>query len=176
MSFLIESLIERLNEESGISLATTDVKVECVDGSIEIYIWNQLLIVIDDAEASMVNDEAFADEVWDLIIEDFFDIRERLIELKLLALNEDHLPDLAPNLMSLLEKQKVDSKLLSSLEFIFEDISSADKDFGLPKVGLCFTDYENVRVLVPVDISKRPYHFDPTVIAEEFDKRFKSKV
>jgi len=176
MSFLIESLIERLDEETGISLAASEVKAECVDGGIEIYVWGQLLIVADDAEADMLEDESFADEIWDLIIDEFYDVREKLIELKLLALNADHLPELTPKLLTLLEAQKVDKKILSSLDYIFEDISSADKDFGLPKVGLCFTDYEGIRVLVPVDIAKRPYHFDPTVIAVEFDKRFKAKV
>lgn len=176
MSFLIESLIERLDEETGISLAKSEVKTISVDGGIEIYVWGQLFIVADDAESDMVEDEGFADEVWDLIMDEFYDVREKLIELKLLALNADHLPELTPKLLNLLEAQKVEAKVLNSLDFSFEDISSADKDFGLPKVGLCFTDYEGIRVLVPVDISKRPYHFDPAAIAKEFDKRFKTKV
>lgn len=176
MSFLIESLIERLDEETGISLSKSDLKVESVDGGIEIHVWNQLLVVVDDVDADMVDDESVADDVWDLLTDEFYDVREKLIELKLDALNSDYLPDLSPKLLSLLEAQKVDRKLLNNLDFIFEDISSADKDFGLPKVGLCFTDYEGVRVLVPVDISKRPYNFDPAVIASEFDKRFKTKV
>jgi hypothetical protein len=176
MSFLIESLIERLDEETGISLAASEVKATGVDAGIEIYVWGQLLLLVDDAGDDMLDDEGFADEVWGLIMDEFYDVREKLIELKLLALNADHLPELTPKLMTLLEAQKVDRKILNALDFSFEDISSADKDFGLPKVGLCFTDYEGIRVLVPVDISKRPYHFNPETIAKEFDQRFKAKV
>ena len=176
MSFLIESLIERLNDETGISLANSEVKATSVDGSIEIYIWGQLLIIADDADSDMLEDEGFAAEVWDLMTDEFYDVREKLIELKLAALNTDYLPTLTPQLMPLLEAQKVDKKVLDNLDFTFEDISSADKDFGLPKVGLCFTDYEAVKVLVPVDVAKKPYNFDPVVIATEFNIRFKAKV
>jgi hypothetical protein len=176
MSFLIESLIERLDDETGISLANSEIEATCVDGSIEIYVWNQLLIIADDVDSDMLEDEGFASEVWELMTDEFYDVREKLIELKLASLNTDHLPTLAPQLISLLETQKVDKKVLENLDFSFEDISSIDKDFGLPKVGICFTDYEAVKVLVPVDISKKPYNFDPATIAKEFDVRFKAKV
>jgi hypothetical protein len=103
-------------------------------------------------------------------------VREKLVELKLDALNADYLPGLSAELMVLLEAQKLDKKLLNMLDILFEDISSADKDFGLPKVGVRFTDFEGVKVVVPVDISKLPYNFDAKSIAIEFDKRFKTKV
>lgn len=176
MSFLVESLCERLDEETGISLANSEVKATYANGGIEIYLWDQLLLVIDDVDEDALSDEAFAEEAWDIILDEFYDVREKLVELKLASLNADYLPALSTDLMSLLQAQKLDSKLLSMLDILFEDISSADKDFGLPKVGVRFTDFEGVKVVVPVDISKRPYNFDAKAIAIEFDKRFKSKV
>jgi hypothetical protein len=176
MSFLVESLLERLDEETGISLANTEVKATYANGGIEIYLWNQLLLLIDDVEEDALEDDSFAEEVWDIILDEFYDIREKLVELKLASLNADYLPALSTDLMTLLEAQKLDKKLLNILDILFEDISSADKDFGLPKVGVRFTDFEGVKVVVPVDISKKPYNFDAKIIATEFDKRFKSKV
>jgi hypothetical protein len=176
MRFLVESLKERLDEETGISLANTEVKTTYANGGVEIYLWDQLLVLIDDVEETALEDDAFAEEVWDIILDEFYDVREKLVELKLASLNADHLPALSTDLMALLEGQKLDSKLLSMLDILFEDISSADKDFGLPKVGVRFTDFEGVTVVIPVDISKKPYHFDAKAIATEFDKRFKSKV
>lgn len=176
MSFLVESLQERLDEETGISLANTEVKTTYANGGVEIYLWNQLFLVIDDVEEEALEDDAFAEEVWDIILDEFYDVREKLVELKLASLNADYLPALSADLMTLLEAQKLDSKLLNMLDILFEDISSADKDFGLPKVGVRFTDFEGVKVIVPVDISKKPYHFDAKAIAVEFDKRFKTKV
>ncbi|HSZ71477.1 MAG TPA: hypothetical protein VK750_02300 [Cytophagaceae bacterium] len=176
MSFLVESLRERLDEETGISLANTEVKATYANGGIEIYLWDQLFLIVDDIEEEALTDDAFAEEVWDIILDEFYDVREKLVELKLASLNADYLPGLSAELLVLLEAQKLDRKLLNMLDILFEDISSADKDFGLPKVGVRFTDFEGVQVIVPVDISKKPYNFDAKSIALEFDKRFKTKV
>ena len=45
MSFLVESLQERLDEETGISLANTEVKTTYANGAIEISLWNQLFLL-----------------------------------------------------------------------------------------------------------------------------------
>jgi hypothetical protein len=132
-------------------------------------------LLIDDVAEEALGDDSFVEEVWDIILDEFYDVREKLVELKLGALNADYLPALSADLMTLLEAQKLDEKLLSILDILFEDISSADKDFGLPKVGVRFTDFEGVEVIVPIDISTQPYQFDAKKIALEFDKRFKSK-
>jgi len=62
---------------------------------------------------------------------------------------------------------------LAILDFEFIDISSKDKDMGLPNVALRITDFEKVECDYPVDISKSPVTLDEKKIAEGFLKKYR---
>jgi hypothetical protein len=171
MSLFVDSLLERLDEETGISLSKSEVKVELNNDELSVFIWNQLLLDVADASDDLLEDEDFFHEFWELLTEEYYDVREKLIELKLASLNEEYLTALSKDLTPLLQNMIVDKKVFSNVDFTFVDISSADKDYGLPKVGLRITDFENLKVVVPVDIKVKPHQFDAKVIATEFDKK-----
>jgi len=173
MNILTEKLVELAEDEAGIKLQEKEVELLVEDSDLVIKIWGEELIATEFIDESDYEDEDFANELVEAIKEEYYDFRERLIEMKLASLNLNYADILKEKVVELLTKAKVDASLVAILDFEFIDISSKDKDLGLPNVALRITDFEKVECNCAVDISKANPTFDEKKIAEEFLKKYR---
>jgi len=173
MNILTEKLVELAEDEAGIKLQEKEVELLVEDSDLVIKIWGEELIATEFIDENDYEDEDFANELVDAIKEEYYDFRERLIEMKLASLNLNYADILKEKILELLTKAKVDASLVAILDFEFIDISSKDKDLGLPNVALRITDFEKVECNCAVDISKPDPTFDEKKIAEEFLKKYR---
>ena len=173
MNILTEKLVELAEDEAGIKLQEKEVELLVEDSDLVIKIWGEELIATEFIDESDYEDEDFANELVEAIKEEYYDFRERLIEMKLASLNLNYADVLKEKVVELLTKAKVDASLVAILDFEFIDISSKDKDLGLPNVALRITDFEKVECNCAVDISKTNPTFDEKKIAEEFLKKYR---
>ena len=173
MNTLTEKLLELAEEEAGIRLHQKDVELTVEDSDLVISVWGEELIATEYIDEDDFNDEAFAEEITGAIKEEYYDFRERLIEMKLASLNLNFIEPLKEKILPLLESAKVEQRLLDMLDFEFVDVSSADKDHGLPNVALRITDFEKVECNCIVDISHTPAVFDEKKLAADFLKKYR---
>ena len=172
MNTLTEKLIELAEEEAGIKLTEKDITLEVEGEDLIIKIWGEEIIATEYIDESDFEDEDFADEIVAAIKEEYYDFRERLCELKIASLNQ-HIDSLRGKIIPILKSSKVDTRLLEMLDFEFVDISSIDKDTGLPSVALRITDFEKVECNCTVDISKSNNIFDEKKFADDFLKKYR---
>lgn len=173
MNILTEKLVELAEDEAGIKLQVKEIELVVEDSDLVIKIWGEELIATEYIDDNDFEDEDFAYELIGAVKEEYYDFRDRLIEMKLASLNLAHSDLLKEKVIDILSKSKVDSTLLAILDFEFIDISSKDKDMGLPNVALRITDFEKVECDYPVDISKSPVVLDEKKIAEGFLKKYR---
>ena len=173
MNILTEKLVELAEDEAGIKLQEKEVELLVEDSDLIIKIWGEELIATEFIDENDYEDEDFANELVDAIKEEYYDFRERLIEMKLASLNLNYADILKEKIVELLIKAKVDASLVAILDFEFIDVSSKDKDLGLPNVALRITDFEKVECNCSVDISKTEPTFDEKKIADEFLKKYR---
>lgn len=173
MNILTEKLVELAEDEAGIKLQEKEVELLVEDSDLIIKIWGEELIATEFIDENDYEDEDFANELVDAIKEEYYDFRERLIEMKLASLNLNYADILKEKIVELLIKAKVDASLVAILDFEFIDVSSKDKDLGLPNVALRITDFEKVECNCAVDISKTEPAFDEKKIADEFLKKYR---
>ena len=160
MNILTEKLIELAEEEAGIKLRENEIELVVEESDLILKIWGEELIATEFIDESDYNDEAFADELMGAIKDEYYDFRERLIEIKLASLNLTHSDFLKAKVVEILSKSKVDSSLLAILDFEFMDVSSKDKDQGLPNVALRITDFEKIECFFFFFITKVPVVLD----------------
>ncbi len=173
MNILTQKILEFAEDEAGIKLAEKEIDLLVEDSDLVIQIWGEELIATEFIDEDDYNDADFADELIGAIKEEYYDVRDRLIEMKLTSLNSAYIADLKEKVIGLLTTSKVDSNLLEILDFDFVDISSKDKDQGLPVVALRITDFEKVECDYPVDIAKAILDLDEKKIAEFFLKKYR---
>ncbi|MBC7450109.1 MAG: hypothetical protein H7259_01325 [Cytophagales bacterium] len=173
MNTLTEKLLELAEEEAGIKLQAKDITLTVEDSDLIIGIWGEELIATEYIDEEDFNDEDFAEEITEAIKEEYYDFRERLIEMKLASLNLNYIEVLKGKIIPILESAKVEKRLLEMLDFEFIDVSSADKDIGLPTVALRITDFEKVECNCTIDVSKNPAVFDEKKLANDFLKKYR---
>ena len=173
MNILTEKLIELAEEEACIKLRENEIELVVEESDLILKIWGEELIATEFIDESDYNDEAFADELMGAIKDEYYDFRERLIEIKLASLNLTHSDFLKAKVVEILSKSKVDSSLLAILDFEFMDVSSKDKDQGLPNVALRITDFEKIECFCPVDITKVTVVLDEKKIADDLLKKYR---
>lgn len=135
-------LLETIEDESGIALKPDDLKIELEEGQLLIQVWEETLLELEEINPEQLNEEDSARELTEIVMEEFYDIRESLIELRLLSLNNAVLPAIREEIFELFQKKNIPAKVLNVADLEFIDISTPDKDSGLPTVALRFTDYE----------------------------------
>ncbi|MFN8415579.1 MAG: hypothetical protein U0U66_04525 [Cytophagaceae bacterium] len=171
MNTVTEKLIERFEDETGIPLTTKELSVSIEEDALIINIWGQEMIALDAEGLEDLDSDDTAEEIWDSISDEFYDVREQLIELKLAALNTKYISDLQTQVLTALQQTKMKAKMLDALDFEFMDVSDADKDFGYPKVALRVTDFEQLECFIPIDVKQNPLQLDAKKVVDEVQKK-----
>lgn len=173
MNTLTEKLMELAEEEAGIKLQEKDIELVVEGSDLIISIWGEELIATEYIDEDDFKDEEFAEEIATAIKDEYYDFRERLSEMKIDSLNLNYIDVLREKIIPILQAAKVEPRLIDMLDFEFIDVSSIDKDQGLPSVALRITDFEKVECNCPVDISKNPVVFDEKKLASDFLKKYR---
>lgn len=171
MNTVTEKLIERFEDETGISLTAKELSINVEEDTLIINIWGQELMALDAEGLEDLDSEDTAEEIWDSICDEFYDVREELISLKLASLNAMYVSELQHQVFTSLQQTKMKTKMLDALDFEFMDVSDADKDFGYPKVALRVTDFEQLECFIPVDVKQHPLQLDAKKVVDEVQKK-----
>lgn len=171
MNTVTEKLLELFEEETGIRIASEHVSIELDNDDIVLFIWDEECIRIEAKASDDVDSEATAERLLAALYDEYFDIREHLIEIKLDALRATALEPLQTAVVEKLQSSTMTAKVLDALDFDFMDVSDADKDFGSPKLALRVTDFEKFECFIPVSASEYPLQLDSTTILKEIYKK-----
>lgn len=175
---LKSKIITTVLDETGIRLHPKDLQISAANNLLVLKLWNSELIKKKyQSEKSLESDE-FAEDLLTDLFDEYYDIREKIIEVKKQELNDTYLKDITDRLKGNLKKNKVNEAMLDSLEFEFIDYVSTksgvlNSDWGLPAIGLRVTDFEGVDYFYTIDINKDPMVLDEKLITEELMKRIR---
>lgn len=180
MKLILERLIESVEEETGIKLTSRDFQVTGDSGELNVSIWGNSVLEMSYEDGELENDD-FAEEVVEELFREHYDLKGKIVELKLDQLNEDLLPDLSEKILSKLEENKVDERLLDILDFEFMDMgyiqgnfsSPGDEEWDYPQISLRVTDYEDFEHYINID----PYKsLNEEAICAEIIKKIRGKI
>lgn len=178
MKGLKSKIITTVLDETGIRLHPKDLQISTNDNMLVLKLWNNELIKKKyQSEKSLESDE-FVEDLLTELFDEYFDIREKIIEIKKQELNDAFREDISKKVFEHLKKHQIREGFLNSLDFEFTDIVSTksnilNKDWGLPIIGLRITDFEGVDYFHPIDINKEPLVLDDKAISEDLMKRIR---
>jgi len=183
MKVIREKLIDAVQDETGIKLTSNDFKITAESGTLGVSLWDSELLELPYEEEDL-NDEDFAEEVVQELFKEHFDLREKIIELKLDDLNSVHLPNISDVIIEKLEKHKVDEKILDVLDFEFVDLgynngnftTPGDEEWNYPPMALRVTDFEDLEHYINIDPYKEPSALSYDSICNEIVKKIRGKI
>ena len=149
MKVIIERLIESVEDETGIKLTSRDFQITADSENLKVVLWNQELLEMPQYDGDL-EDEDFAEDVIDELFTEHYDLREKIVEIKLNQFNGQQLPALKEKVIDFLQKNKVEKRLLDILDLEFMDMgyiqgnfsSAADEEWDYPQIALRVTDFE----------------------------------
>lgn len=183
MKLIKERLIASVVDETGIRLTAKDLQITADSGDLKVTLWDNELLNLSYEDGDLEDDD-FAEEVVDELFHEHYDLREKIVELKLEDLNSDYLPAISDGILSLLEASKVDERLLDVMDFEFVDLgynlgnfsNASDEEWNYPHIALRVTDFEDLEHFIPVDPYKDPSNLDLKTISSEIIKKIRGKI
>jgi hypothetical protein len=181
MKVLKNKVIEAVSDETGIRLNPLDLNIIAEDNNLVIRLWDEELLNSEYEDESELQDEEYAEEITSQLFEEYYDLRERLIEMKIDHLNTKYLPELNASLIEKLRKNKVVESVIEVLDFEFIDlnasttaITSDGRDY--PLIALRITDFEDIEHNIKIDAYKDPLVLDHDFITNELLKKIRGKI
>lgn len=183
MKLIREKLIESVQDETGIKLSPKDFQIDGDSGNLKVSLWTHELLDIPYEEEDL-NDDDFAEEVVEELFKEHFDLREKIIELKLDDLNNTHLSSISEIILDKLENHKVDERLLDVLDFEFVDLgynngnfsTPGEEEWNYPQIALRVTDFEDLEHYISIDPYKDPSALSYDSICNEIVKKIRGKI
>jgi len=166
MKFLKEKITEAVSEETGIDLKDKDLNIVKDDSGIILSLWDSQLFECELEEEDVLEDEEFAEELINSLFDEYFDLREKIIELKLQNVNSKYISQISQKFIEKLKEKKVSKGLLEILDFEFVN-ADPDETWGYPAVCLRITDFEKLEHNCHVDITKDTIVIDYEAVTKE---------
>jgi hypothetical protein len=182
MKVLKNKVIEAVSDETGIRLNIKDINITAVDNNLVIQLWDEDLLNSEYEDESELEEMEYAEEIASQLFEEYYDLRERLIEMKIDHLNSKYLPDLNASLIEKLRQNKVVESVIEVLDFEFIDlnassttaVTSDSRDY--PVIALRITDFEDIEHNIKIDAYKDPLILDHDFITNELIKKIRGKI
>lgn len=171
MKGLKSKIITTILDETGIRLHPRDFQITTADHMLSLKLWGvELISKKYQSEKSLDSDE-FAEDLLNELFDEYFDFREKVIEVKKEDLTNQYLEPVKTEVTANLKKNKVSAAMIDSLDFEFIDAagtkgSKIADDWGFPTFGLRITDFESVDYFYTIDVLKEPITIDVNVISE----------
>lgn len=176
MKGLKSKIITTILDETGIRLHPKDIHISTGDHLLVLKLWSTEMIRKKyQSEKSLESDE-FAEDLLTELFDEYYDMREKVIEVKKEELNGELLHNIREKILKDLNSKNIDSVLLNNLDFEFTESSSfrnniLSNDWGYPTMGLRITDYETIDFFYPIDLYKDPLILDEKLILNELLKK-----
>lgn len=183
MKLIAEKLIDSVKDETGINLTSKDFQINAESGNLTVSLWDVELLEMPFEEGDLEDDD-FADEVVQELFKEHFDLREKIIELKLDDLNNNHMPQISEDIIARLENHKIDEGLLDILDFEFVDLgynngnftNPGEEEWNYPPMALRVTDFEDLEHTISIDPYKDPALLNYDTITNEIIKKIRGKI
>jgi hypothetical protein len=183
MKLIIQKLIDSVLDETGIKLTSKDIQITADEGNLTIGFWDFEMLSISYDDGDLEEDD-FAEKIVQEIFKEHFDLREKIVELKLDDLNNNHLSKIWEDILERLENHKVDEKLLDELDFEFVDLgynngnftNPGEEEWNFPPMALRVTDFEDLEHCINIDPYKDPAELNYEAICGEIIKKIRGKI
>ena len=183
MKVIKEKLLDAVQDETGIRLTSKDFNLAANEGDLQLSLWGNELLSMP-YEDGQLDDEDYAEDVVSELFQEHYDLREKIIELKLDDLNSKHLPGVTEKIISGLEENKVDHNLLDILDFEFVNFgynngnftTPGEEEWDYPQIVLRVSDFEELEHFINIDPYKDPSALDYKLITNEIIKKIRGKI
>ena len=166
MKFLKSKITDAVSEETGIDLKDKDLEIVKDGSGIILALWDNHLFECEIQDDSVLEDDEFAEELIDSLFDEYYDLREKIIELKLQNINSKYISPISEKFIEKLKERKVARGLLDILDFEFVN-GDEDETWGYPPINLRITDFEKLEHNCHIDITKEPIVVDYDAVTKE---------
>ena len=178
MKGLKSKIITTILDETGIRLHPKDFQILTVENMLVLKLWGSELISKKFQSEKSLDSEEFAEDLLNELFDEYYDFREKIIEVKKEDLTNQFLEDVKSEVITFLKERKVDPVMIETLDFEFIDSDSVKNshlgdDWGFPVFGLRITDYETVDYFHSIDVLKDPLVIDKKLIREGLLKKIR---
>ena len=170
MKGLKSKIITTILDETGIRLHPRDFQITTIDHICSPKLWGVELISKKYQSEKSLDSNEFAEDLLNELFDEYFDFREKIIEVKKEDLTNLYLETVKPEVISNLKKNRISTEMIESLDFEFIDVagtkgSKIADDWGFPTFGLRITDFEQVDYFYTIDVLKDPVVVDIKAIS-----------
>lgn len=178
MKALKNGIAEAILDETGIRLSPNDITINNQGEALEIKFWDSEVLILEIEDGTDIEDDDFIENTVGDLFDEYYDLREKLIELKIDGLNNSYLPTISQNLTKALEDKKVERKILKAIdfEFIESPLSKPGEEWDFPALALRVTDFEGLEYYHPVNVYQNPFVVDCESVAEGVVKKIRGKI
>ncbi len=178
MKGLKSKIITTILDETGIRLHPKDFQIVTIENMLVLKLWGSELISKKFQSEKSLDSEEFAEDLLNELFDEYYDFREKIIEVKKEDLTNQFMEDIKKDVIVFLQQKKVDPVMIETLDFEFIDSDSVKNshlgdDWGFPVFGLRITDYETVDYFYSLDVLKEPLVIDKKVICEGLLKKIR---
>src|SRR5690606_2214486 len=141
MKGLKSKIITTILDETGIRLHPKDFQILTVENMLVLKLWGSELISKKFQSEKSLDSEEFAEDLLNELFDEYYDFREKIIEVKKEDLTNQFLEDVKSEVIAFLKERKVDPVMIETLDFEFIDSDSVKNshlgdDWGFPVFGL----------------------------------------
>lgn len=184
MKTLKSKICDTIYEETGIRLTPRDVSIKIEADQVVIRFWDNEVLTVPVHGHRDVESKEFAEDLLDNLFEEFFDLKEKIVELKLSDLNLKYRDEIAENLSKGLSDHKIDKKIIEVMDYEFVDLgyvrvpgaNTDEEEWGFPIIGLRVTDFEELEYLHNIDVHQHPLKLDFDLLIKELVKKIRLKL
>lgn len=182
MKGLKSIICDTIYEETGIKLTPKDLGVKNEADKVVVKFWDTEMIKLSIHGHKDMEGQEFAEDLLDLLFEEYYDLREKIVEIKINTLNDRYHDEIKEALIKKLKASKVSKGLLDTLDFEFVDLGynrstpyahNDDEERGYPVIALRVTDFEDLEYLHIIDVFQDPLKLDYDQIIKELSKKIR---
>ncbi|MFN3403613.1 MAG: hypothetical protein ACK40G_05910 [Cytophagaceae bacterium] len=181
MKGLKSTICDTVQAETGIKLTPKDLGIKFDSDHVLVKLWDFEILSLSIHGHRDIDSAEFAEDLLDALFDEYYDLREKIIDVKLDDLNQRLRPQVIENLTKVLQKNKIDKGLIETLDYEFVDMGYVktpysnpdEEEWGFPVIALRITDFEDLEHLHTIDVYQDPVRIDYEQLGKEFIKKIR---
>lgn len=184
MKVLKNKIIAAVEDETGIQLAPEDLQLQAADNELQILLWDADLLTLEYESDEELKSEDFAEDLVAELFDEYYDLREAIVDFKIDYLNNKYLPEISETMIGKLKQNKIEKRILDVIDFEFIELTKDNIEFasivhdprGFPAIGLKITDFEELEHYIKLNAHKEPLVLDMDALTTELIKKIRGKI